>query len=239
MVCILKGAKTMDERFSRSARIFGVENQEKLKIAKVLVFGLGGVGGAVCEALARSGVGTLGLVDKDVVDITNINRQLIATESTIGMKKTDSCEKRLLEINPNIKLNKYDLFYLPETADEINLSEYDYIVDAIDNVTAKLELIKRAKSENIKIISSMGTGNKIHPEMLEIADISKTSVCPLARVIRRELRNNGINHLTVVYSKEEPQNIDGDRTPASSTFVPISAGILIASKVVQDILEIK
>lgn len=235
----MKGAKTMDERFSRSARIFGVENQEKLKISKVLVFGLGGVGGAVCEALARSGVGTLGLVDKDVVDITNINRQLIATESTIGMKKTDSCEKRLLEINPQIKLNKYDLFYLPETADEINLSEYDYIVDAIDNVTAKLELIKRAKSKNIKIISSMGTGNKIHPEMLEIADISKTSVCPLARVIRRELRNNGINHLTVVYSKEEPQNVDGDRTPASSTFVPISAGILIASKVVQDILEIK
>ncbi len=228
----------MDERFSRSARIFGVENQEKLNNTKVLVFGLGGVGGAVCEALARSGVGTLGLVDKDVVDITNINRQLIATESTIGMKKTDSCEKRLLEINPNIKLNKYDLFYLPETADEINLSEYDYIVDAIDNVTAKLELIKRAKNENIRIISSMGTGNKIHPEMLEIADISKTSVCPLARVIRRELRNNGINHLTVVYSKEEPQNIDGDRTPASSTFVPISAGVLIASKVIQDILDL-
>lgn len=229
----------MDERFSRSARIFGIENQKKLKNSKVLVFGLGGVGGAVCEALARSGVGTLGLVDKDIVDITNINRQLIATESTVGMKKTDACEKRLVEINPGIKLNKYDLFYLPETADTINLSEYDYIVDAIDNVTAKIELIKRAKEENIKIISSMGTGNKMHPEMLEIQDISKTSVCPLARVIRRELRNKGINHLTVVYSKEEPQNIDGDRTPASSTFVPISAGILIASKVVQDILEIK
>ena len=229
----------MDERFSRSARIFGTENQEKLNSAKVLVFGLGGVGGAVCEALARSGVGTLGLVDKDVVDITNINRQLIATESTIGIKKTDACEKRLLEINPRINLKKYDLFYLPETADAVILSEYDYIVDAIDNVTAKLELIKRAKEENIKIISSMGTGNKIHPEMLEIADISKTSVCPLARVIRRELRNKGINHLTVVYSKEEPQNLDGDRTPASSTFVPLSAGILIASKVVQDILEIK
>ncbi len=229
----------MDERFSRSARIFGTENQEKLNSAKVLVFGLGGVGGAVCEALARSGVGTLGLVDKDIVDITNINRQLIATESTIGMKKTDACEKRMLEINPRINLNKYDLFYLPETADAVNLSEYDYIVDAIDNVTAKLELIKRAKEENVNIISSMGTGNKIHPEMLEIADISKTSVCPLARVIRRELRNKGINHLTVVYSKEEPQNIDGDRTPASSTFVPITAGVLIATKVVQDILEIK
>ena len=236
---MLKGAKTMDERFSRSARIFGTENQEKLNSAKVLVFGLGGVGGAVCEALARSGVGTLGLVDKDVVDITNINRQLIATESTIGIKKTDACEKRLLEVNPDINLVKYDLFYLPETADSINLSEYDYIVDAIDNVTAKLELIKRTKEENIKIISSMSTGNKIHPEMLEIADISKTSVCPLARVIRRELRNKGINHLTVVYSKEEPQNLDGDRTPASSTFVPLSAGVLIASKVVQDILEIK
>jgi tRNA A37 threonylcarbamoyladenosine dehydratase len=229
----------MDERFSRSARIFGTENQEKLNSAKVLVFGLGGVGGAVCEALARSGVGTLGLVDKDIVDITNINRQLIATESTIGLKKTDACEKRMLEINPRINLNKYNLFYLPETADAVNLSKYDYIVDAIDNVTAKLELIKRAKEENINIISSMGTGNKIHPEMLEIADISKTSVCPLARVIRRELRNKGINHLTVVYSKEEPQNIDGDRTPASSTFVPLSAGVLIASKVVQDILEIK
>jgi len=229
----------MDERFSRSARIFGTENQEKLKNSKVLVFGLGGVGGAVCEALARSGVGTLGLVDKDIVDITNINRQLIATENTVGMKKTDACEKRLLEINPRINLKKYDLFYLPETADAVILSEYDYIVDAIDNVTAKIELIKRAKAENINIISSMGTGNKIHPEMLELSDISKTSVCPLARVIRRELRNRGINHLTVVYSKEEPQNIDGDRTPASSTFVPISAGLLIASKVVQDILEIK
>lgn len=229
----------MDERFSRSARIFGTENQEKLNSAKVLVFGLGGVGGAVCEALARSGVGTLGLVDKDIVDITNINRQLIATESTIGMKKTEACEKRMLEINPRINLNKYDLFYLPETADAVNLSEYDYIVDAIDNVTAKLELMKRAKEENVNIISSMGTGNKIHPEMLGIADISKTSVCPLARVIRRELRNKGINHLTVVYSKEEPQNIDGDRTPASSTFVPITAGVLIATKVVQDILEIK
>lgn len=229
----------MDERFSRSARIFGVDNQGKLKNSKVLVFGLGGVGGAVCEALARSGIGTLGLVDKDVVDITNINRQLIATESTIGMKKTEATEKRLLEINPKINLNKYDLFYLPETAEQIELSEYDYIVDAIDNVTAKLELIKRAKEQNISIISSMGTGNKIHPEMLEVADISKTSVCPLARVIRRELRNKGINHLTVVYSKEEPQNIDGDRTPASSTFVPISAGVLIASRVVQDILQIK
>ena len=229
----------MDERFSRSARIFGVDNMTKLKNSKVLVFGLGGVGGATCEALARSGIGTLGLVDKDVVDITNINRQLIATESTVSMKKTSACEKRLLEINPDIKLTKYDLFYLPETANEINLSEYDYIVDAIDNVTAKLELIVKAKEQNIKIISSMGTGNKIHPEMLEIADISKTSVCPLARVIRRELRNKGINHLTVVYSKEEPQNLDGDRTPASSTFVPISAGVLIASKVVQDILEIK
>lgn len=229
----------MDVRFSRSARIFGTENINKLKKSKVLVFGLGGVGGAVCEALARSGIGELGLVDKDVVDITNINRQLIATQNTISMKKTDACEKRLSEINPDIKLTKYDLFYLPETADNINLSDYDYIVDAIDNVTAKLELIVRAKEQNVKIISSMGTGNKIHPEMLEIADISKTSVCPLARVIRRELRNKGINHLTVVYSKEEPQNLDGDRTPASSTFVPVSAGVLIASKVVQDILDIK
>ena len=227
----------MSERFSRSERIFGAENMKKLNNSRVIVFGLGGVGGAVAEALARSGVGELGLVDKDSVDITNVNRQLIATESTVGMKKTDACEKRLLEINPNIKLKKYDLFYLPETAKEIKLEDYDYIVDAIDNVTAKLELIERAKKLNVRIISSMGTGNKIHPEMLEIADISKTSVCPLARVIRRELRSKGINHLTVVYSKEEPQNLDGDRTPASSTFVPVSAGILIASRVVQDIIN--
>lgn len=228
----------MDERFSRSERIFGKENMEKLKNSSVIVFGLGGVGGAVCEALARSGIGTLALVDKDVVDITNINRQIIATSETVGENKTDACEKRLLSINPDLKIEKFNLFYLPETADEIDIKNYDYIVDAIDNVTAKLELICRAKNENIKIISSMGTGNKIHPETLEIADISKTSVCPLARVVRRELRNKGINHLTVVYSKEEPQNIDGERLPASSTFVPMSAGILIASKVVQDILDI-
>lgn len=229
----------MDERFSRSARIFGEENMKKLNSSKVIVFGLGGVGGAVCEVLVRSGVGELALVDKDTVDVTNINRQLIATENTVGMKKTDACEKRLLEINPSVKVKKFDLFYLPETAESINLSEYDYVVDAIDNVTAKLELVVRAKQAGVKIISSMGTGNKIHPELLEISDISKTSVCPLARVIRRELRNKGINHLTVVYSKEEPQNTDGERTPASSSFVPVSAGVLIGSRVVQDILEIK
>ena len=229
----------MNERFSRSARIFGDENQLKLENSKVIVFGLGGVGGAVAEALARSGVGELGLVDKDIVDITNINRQLIATESTVGLKKTEACEKRLLEINPDLRITKYDLFYLPETADSIKLTDYDYVVDAIDNVTAKIELAVRAEKQGVRLISSMGTGNKIHPEMLEIADISKTSVCPLARVIRRELRNKGINHLTVVYSKEVPQNIDGERTPASSTFVPVSAGVLIASKVVQDILGVK
>jgi tRNA A37 threonylcarbamoyladenosine dehydratase len=227
------------EFLDRFLLMLNAEQKDKLLSSRIIVFGCGGVGSAVAHMLVRSGIQNIGLVDFDTIDVTNINRQLIATQSAVSMKKTDACEKRLVEINPAINLIKYDLFYLPETAEKIDLSEYDYIVDAIDNVTAKLELIIRAKERNIKIISSMGTGNKIHPEMLEIADISKTSVCPLARVIRRELRNKGINHLTVVYSKEEPQNIDGDRTPASSTFVPISAGVLIASKVVQDILEIE
>ncbi len=227
----------MDERFSRSERIFGTDNMKKLNNSKVLVFGLGGVGGAVCEILARSGIGTLGLVDKDTVDITNINRQLIANEKTVGMKKTDATELRVKEINPEIKTVKYNLFYLPETADEINLNEYDFIVDAIDNVTAKLELIERAKKADVKIISSMGTGNKIHPEMLQVSDIKKTSVCPLARVIRRELKRRGIEQLKVIYSKEEPYNIDNGRTPASSPFVPVSAGVLIASEVVRDLLN--
>ncbi len=229
----------MDERFSRSERIFGTDNMKKINNSKVIVFGLGGVGGAVCEILARSGIGTLALVDKDKVDITNINRQLIATESTLGMNKTDATEKRLKEINPNIKIEKFNLFYLPETAEEINLNEYDYIVDAVDNVTAKIELVLRAEKNNVCIISSMGTGNKVHPEMLEIADIKKTSVCPLARVVRRELKKRGINSLKVVYSKEEPFNIDNERTPASSSFVPVSAGVLIASEVVRDIQKMK
>ncbi len=225
----------MSNRFSRTIGVIGQEKFNKLKSSRVLVFGLGGVGGAACEALARAGVGTLGIVDKDVVDITNINRQIIATEETVGMKKTDAMEKRLLSINPALSIKKYDLFYLPETAGNVNLTDYDFVVDCIDNVTAKLELIERCKKQGIPVISSMGTGNKLHPEMLEIADISKTTVCPLARVMRRELRKRGITKLPVVYSKEEPAKTELN-VPGSMSFTPPVAGYLICSYVVRKII---
>lgn len=228
----------MDNRFQRSEMLFGSENMHTLKNSKLIVFGAGGVGGAVIEALARGGIGHIAVVDNDVVDITNLNRQLLATENTVGMKKTAAASMRIKSICPETDVEEFDLFYLPETADNIDLSNYDYIIDAIDNVTAKLELISRAVSLNIPIMSCMGTGNKIHPEMLEIADISKTSVCPLARVMRRELRNRGINHLPVLYSKEEPFSRNS-QIPASSSFTPPVAGYLIASYVIRDILKLK
>lgn len=226
----------MDERFSRSARILGEQKMEKLNKSSVIVFGIGGVGGAVLEALVRGGVGTVAVVDKDTVDITNINRQIIATNDNIGEKKVDVAEKRALSINPNINFKKFDLFYLPETADEIDLTQYDFIVDAIDNVTAKLELIERASKLNIPVISSMGTGNKLHPELFEITDINKTSVCPLARVIRRELKNRGVKKLTVVYSKEEPIKTE-DSVPGSVSFTPPVAGYLMAGYVINKLIE--
>lgn len=227
----------MDNRFSRTERIIGEENLKKLNNSSVVVFGLGGVGGAACEALARAGVGTIGIVDKDTVDITNINRQLIATDETVGMKKTDAARARLKLINPELKIIKYDIFYLPETADQIDLSRFDFVVDCIDNVSAKLELAVRCQSLGVPIISSMGTGNKLHPEMLEIADISKTSVCPLARVMRRELKNRGVKNLPVVYSKEEPVKTDSS-VPGSMSFTPPVAGYLICSYVVRKLLNI-
>ena len=226
----------MDERFSRSSRILGEQKMEKLNKSSVIVFGIGGVGGAVLEALVRGGIGTVAVVDKDTIDITNINRQIIATNDNIGEKKVDVAEKRALSINSNINFKKHDLFYLPETADEIDLSEYDFIVDAIDNVTAKLELIERADKLNIPIISSMGTGNKLHPELFEITDINKTSVCPLARVMRRELKNRGVKKLTVVYSKEEPIKTENS-VPGSVSFTPPVAGYLMASYVINKLLE--
>ena len=226
----------MDERFSRSSRILGEHKMEKLNKSSVIVFGIGGVGGAVLEALVRGGVGTVAVVDKDTVDITNINRQIIATDDNIGEKKVDAAEKRALSINPNINFKKYDLFYLPETAEEIDLSKYDFIVDAIDNVTAKLELIERANKLKIPVISSMGTGNKLHPELFEITDINKTSVCPLARVMRRELKNRGVKKLTVVYSKEEPIKTENS-VPGSVSFTPPVAGYLMASYVINKLLE--
>ena len=224
------------EQFSRTERLIGKENLEKIKNKNIIIFGLGGVGSYVAEALARCGVGKMTVVDKDTVDITNINRQIIATDKTVGMNKTDAMEERVLSINPNVKIDKYNLFYLPETADEINLSDYDFVVDCIDNVTAKLELICRAKKAGVPVISSMGTGNKLHPEMLEISDIGKTSVCPLARVMRRELKNRGIGKLPVVYSKEEPVKTDSS-VPGSTSFVPPVAGYLITSYVINQLIS--
>ncbi len=228
----------MSERFSRQARIIGEEKMNVLKNSSVIVFGLGGVGGAAAEALVRGGIGKIAIVDKDVVDITNLNRQIIATEETVGMKKTDAAEKRFLSINPDLIVEKFDIFYLPETADEINLSDYDFIIDAIDNVTAKIELIVRAEKQGVPIISSMGTGNKLSPEMLEIADIYKTSVCPLARVMRRELKNRGVKKLKVIYSKEEPIKTDSS-VPGSISFTPPVAGYLAASYVIKKLIENK
>ena len=226
----------MDERFSRTARVIGEVALSKLSESSVIVFGLGGVGGAAVESLVRAGIGRIVIVDKDTVDITNINRQIIATDKTVGMNKTDAMEERILSINPNVKIDKYNLFYLPETADEINLSDYDFVVDCIDNVTAKLELICRAKKAGVPVISSMGTGNKLHPEMLEISDIGKTSVCPLARVMRRELKNRGIGKLPVVYSKEDPVKTDSS-VPGSTSFVPPVAGYLITSYVINQLIS--
>ena len=207
-----------------------------IKNSSVIVFGLGGVGSAAAEALARAGVGTLGIVDKDVVDVTNINRQLIATDKTVGQNKTDAVAERLLTVNSKLNIHKYNLFYLPETADSIDLRQYDFILDCIDNVTAKIELAVRAKELGVNIISSMGTGNKLHPEMLEIADISKTSVCPLARVMRRELKKRGIYKLPVIYSKEEPLKTDSS-VPGSVSFTPPVAGYLMTSYVINSIIK--
>ena len=215
---------------------------DKLALSKVLIFGLGGVGGYVAEALARSGVGVLGVVDNDVVNESNLNRQIIATKDTIGLLKTEAVKQRIKAINPSCKIITYNIFFMPETI-EIPIYEYDYVVDAIDTVTAKINLVERCTKLNIPIISSMGTGNKIHPEMLEISDIYKTSVCPLAKVMRKELKARGIKHLQVVYSKEEPikssfeQN--GRNIPGSTAFVPSAAGLIIAGKVVRDITGLK
>ncbi len=229
----------MDERFSRTELVLGRESLMMLQRSNVIVFGLGGVGGYVVEALARSSVGSITLVDNDKVSISNINRQLIALQSTVGMDKVDAFEKRIFEINPQCKVKKLKMFYLPENADVIDLSEYDYIIDCIDTVTAKLELVVRARKADVPIISSMGTGNKTHPELLKVADISKTSVCPLARVMRTELRKRGIRHLKCVYSTEEPVHAnaedEGKRVPGSTAFVPSVAGLLIAAEVVREL----
>ncbi len=223
--------------FSRTERLIGVENVEKLKTKHVAVFGLGGVGGYVVEGLARSGIGQFTLVDKDIVDISNINRQILALQSTVGKPKTEVAKARLLEINPEIKVNAHEMFFLPENAENFDFSGVDYIVDAIDTVSAKLSLIEQAKKHTIPIISCMGTGNKLDPTLFEIADISKTTVCPLARVMRRELKKRGIDHVKVLYSKEEPKKEEGENTPSSISFVPPVAGLIIAGEVIKDLIK--
>ncbi len=199
----------MENQFSRTERLFGAPAMERLKDARVAVFGIGGVGGYVAEALARSGVYKLDLIDKDEVSLTNLNRQIIALHSTIGRAKVEVMKERILDINPEAEVRTYQCFYLPETRDQFDFSQYDYVVDAVDTVTAKLQLIMQAKERNVPIICSMGAGNKVVPTDFEVADISETSVCPLARVMRQECKKRGIRDVKVVYSKEKPVN-NGD-----------------------------
>ncbi|MCI8306849.1 MAG: tRNA threonylcarbamoyladenosine dehydratase [Lachnospiraceae bacterium] len=225
----------MEERYSRSAALLGEDAVETLKCKSVIVFGVGGVGGYVAEALARMGVGTIALVDNDVVSESNINRQIIATYDTIGMLKTEVMRKRILSINPDAIVVVHNCFYLPDTAHEFDFSKYDYVVDAVDTVTAKLGIITAAKEKDVPVISSMGAGNKLDPSAFEVADIAKTSVCPLARVIRRELKKRGVSNVKVVYSKEEP--VTSNRVSGSVAYVPASAGLLIASEVIGDLIQ--
>lgn len=210
---------------------------ETLQNAKVLVFGVGGVGGHVIEALVRSGVGRVDICDHDVVSESNCNRQIIATCKTIGLKKVDVMKERAISINPDLNMDTFSCFYLPEKASNFDFSKYDYIIDAIDNVTAKLSIIEEAKKARTQIISSMGTGNKLHPELFQIADIEKTSVCPLAKVMRRELKKRGIQKVKVLFSTEEP--VLKNRIPASIAFVPAVAGLLIAGEVIRDLIDKK
>ena len=230
-------------QFSRTALMIGEEGLEKLKRARVAVFGVGGVGGYVVEALARSGVGSLELIDKDVVSISNINRQIIALHSTVGRYKTEVAAERARDINPDIVVTVRNTFYLPETAGEFDFTAYDYVVDAIDTVSGKIALIEQAKKAGVPIISCMGAGNKLDATAFEVADISKTSVCPLARVMRRELKKRGIEHVKVVYSKEEPKESQakdeesGKPIPASIAFVPSVAGLIIAGEVIKDLIK--
>lgn len=231
----------MNEKFTRTALLLGGAGLHKLEQASVIIFGVGGVGGYVAEALARSGVGHLTLVDKDVVSESNINRQIIATMKTIGRPKTEVMKERIAEINPEAVVDIYHCFYLPETAEQFDFKKYDYVVDAVDNVTAKIELVLRAREAGVPIMASMGAGNKLDASRFEVADIYRTSVCPLAKVMRRELKKRGVDSLKVVYSKEEPIKNDapgeeGRRsTPGSVAFVPSVAGLILAGEVVKDI----
>lgn len=231
----------MSEKFVRTKNLLGDTAMEKLANSRVAVFGIGGVGGHVVEALVRSGVGAIDLIDSDTVAESNINRQIIALISTVGKYKVDAMKERIADINPSCQVEAIRCFYLPETKDQFDFSKYDYVVDAVDTVTAKLQLVTEAKEKNVPIISSMGAGNKLNPAMFEVADVYKTSVCPLAKVMRRELKKRGIDSLKVVYSKEEtlkPTNSVGEeRVPGSTAFVPSVAGLIIASEVIKDLIK--
>lgn len=239
----------MIDQFSRTQLLLGAEAMQKLKNARVAVFGIGGVGGHVCEALARSGVGAFDLIDNDTVSVTNINRQIIATRDTVGQYKVDVMKERIFSIHPEADIRTYRSFFLPENADEFPFQEYDYIVDAIDTVTAKLEIITRAKALNIPVISAMGAGNKLDPTRFRVTDLFKTSMDPLAKVMRRELKKRNIHHLKVVFSDEVPvtpkeesmeEKPEGRRAiPGSTAFVPAVAGLIIAGEVIKDLSEIK
>lgn len=244
----------MWEEFVRTEAVFGTQAMERLADARVAVFGIGGVGGHAVDALARSGVGALDLFDDDMVSISNINRQLVATHATIGKQKTEVMRAHILDINPACQATAHNVFYLPETADSIDLSAYDYIIDAVDTVSAKLELVCRAHRAEVPIICSMGAGNKLDPTRFEVADIYKTSVDPIARVMRRELKKRGIRRLKVVYSTEEPsalkREIQNDsaadrpgsknkQAPGSLAFVPSVVGLILAGEVLKDLAGIK
>lgn len=246
----------MTEEFSRTERMFGSEAMDKLAHAKIAVFGIGGVGGYTVEALARSGIGTLHLIDDDKVALSNINRQILATHDTVGQYKVDVAAARIAAINPNATVVTHRTFYLPQTADIFDLAQYDYIVDAIDTVAGKLALVEGATAAGVPLISSMGAGNKIDPTAFRVADITETAVCPLARVMRKELKKRGIHHLKVVYSEEEPfvphdavadepaersdtrpEQRRAKPTPASNAFVPSVVGLIIAGEVIKDLIK--
>ncbi|NLD20453.1 MAG: tRNA threonylcarbamoyladenosine dehydratase [Clostridiales bacterium] len=226
----------MEGRFDRTRLIIGKDAIERLSSASVIVFGIGGVGSYVAEGLARAGLGHLTLVDKDVVDVTNINRQLPALQSTIGESKARVMAERIRDINPDCSIEAMECFFLPENADYFDFKKYDYVVDAIDTVAGKIALIEKAKNDGVPIISSMGTGNKLNPTAFKISLIEKTRVCPLARVMRRELKDRGIEGIKVLYSEEEPVKGTG-RTPGSISFVPSVAGLIIAGEVVKDLVN--
>ena len=235
----------MQEQFIRTAMLLGEDAVEKLKAARVAVFGIGGVGGYTVEALARSGIGAIDVIDNDTVSISNINRQILATHSTVGSPKVEAAKKRILDINPDCAVTMHQVFYTPETAPQFDFTQYDYIVDAIDTVTGKLALVQQAVAVNTPIICCMGTGNKLDASAFRVEDISKTSMCPLARIMRKELGKRGIKHLKVVYSQEEALSPTGweeeaaalgkRQIPGSVAFVPGAAGLILAGEVIKDI----